>query len=249
MSHMRLWGALSGCLGTVTLMRAIRMIYVENDPALQGIVSSLLTGRSEVELLFSASSSSEVLDLMNGISPDVALIDLDLGQDSLNGIELGLVLRGQHPDMGVVIFTQHVVPDFIGSLPEVDQMGWSFLEKRADLDLDVLITILGSTARGLNVVDPSMERQRRAQERDSTHDLSTRQREIMALLASGQDATSIATVLGLNVGSIRKELSRAYSVLVPDAQPGTDVRTVAILRYLRATRTYPSGPVDPKDLS
>ena len=35
--------------------------------------------------------------------------------------------------------------------------------------------------------------------------------------------------------SIRKELSKAYRVLVPDASPEEDMRTLAILAYLRAT--------------
>ena len=54
---------------------------------------------------------------------DAALIDLDLGPQSLNGIEIGLILKEKNPDIGIVIFTQHVVPDFMDNLPDRYNMG------------------------------------------------------------------------------------------------------------------------------
>jgi DNA-binding NarL/FixJ family response regulator len=64
--------------------------------------------------------------------------------------------------------------------------------------------------------------------------LSPRQREIMALAAAGLDARAIAEQVHLTHVSVRRELSRAYKILVPDASAGTDLRTAAVLEYLRA---------------
>lgn len=218
-------------------MRATRVIYVEDDPALRGIVSHLLASRPELEVLAVAANSQELL-AADVPRADVALLDLALGSESLTGIELGLLLKARQPDLGAVIFTQHVVPEFVVSLPDGEQMGWSFMEKRADLDLDALVDVLRATARGMNVVDPAIT-SRRASVQDSPIDgLTVRQRELMALLASGQEAAAIARTLGLSAASVRKELSRAYAVLVPDAAEGTDIRTVAVLRYLRAVRSH-----------
>jgi DNA-binding NarL/FixJ family response regulator len=63
--------------------------------------------------------------------------------------------------------------------------------------------------------------------------LTPRQREVMALAASGYDAVGIAERLHLAHVSVRRELSLAYRVLVPEPQPGTDLRTGAVLEYLR----------------
>ena len=63
--------------------------------------------------------------------------------------------------------------------------------------------------------------------------LSPRQREVIALAAAGYDAVGIADRLHLAHVSVRRELSMAYRVLVPDPQPGTDLRTAAVLEYLR----------------
>ena len=64
---------------------------------------------------------------------------------------------------------------------------------------------------------------------------SPRQREIMALAATGLDARAIADQVHLTHVSVRRELSRAYKILVPAAGAGTDLRTAAVLEYLRAS--------------
>lgn len=219
-------------------VRATRVLYVEDDPTLRGVVSTLLRQRiGELDLVLAAASADEVFR-EGPPTADVALIDLDLGVASLNGLELGLRLRHAQPTMGVVIFSQHVVPDHVSSLPEEQRMGWSFLEKRADLDLDALVEVLRLTARGLNVVDPAVSLAREALRESPITRLTARQRETMSMLSSGMEAGRIAEELGVTPAAVRKELSRAYGILVPDAQAGTDVRTVAVLRYLRETRRY-----------
>ena len=43
---------------------------------------------------------------------NVMLLDLDLGSGSMNEAKWGLILRERNPNVGMVIFTQHVVHDF-----------------------------------------------------------------------------------------------------------------------------------------
>ena len=219
-------------------MRPTRVLYVENDPALRGLVSRMLESSPEIELVGSFPSAETALEVENIARVDVALLDLALGADSINGIELGISLRQRNSNMGVVILSQHVVPDFVSSLPESQRWGWSFIEKRGDLETDWLIDVLRSTARGLNIVDPSVQRARELATDNVIDQLTARQREILALAATGLDATAIANTLGLAPISVRQELSKAYGVLVPDPKPGTDLRTSAVLRYLRETRIY-----------
>jgi DNA-binding NarL/FixJ family response regulator len=128
--------------------------------------------------------------------------------------------------------------DFADSLPEQMRWGWSVLQKRSDIDLDALVGLLRSTAQGHSTVDGSILAARGASARSSIELLSARQREIMAIAATGVDATAIADELGLAPVTVREHLSRAYQVLVPDPKPGTDLRTTAVLRYLRETRLY-----------
>jgi DNA-binding NarL/FixJ family response regulator len=156
----------------------------------------------------------------------------------MNGMELGIALRSVIGDVGIVIYSQHAMSDFADSLPEQMRWGWSVLQKRSDIDLDALVRLLRSTALGHSTVDDSILVARGASEHSPIELLSARQREIMAIAATGVDATAIADELGLAPITVREHLSRAYQVLVPDPKPGTDLRTTAVLRYLRETRLY-----------
>lgn len=217
-------------------MRKTRVVYVENDPALRGIISSQLKSNSDIEFVESFASSQDALAYLDYKSVDVALLDLALGPDSLNGTELGMMLRERNQHIGIVIYSQHVVPDYLHNLSESVRWGWSYIEKRGDLHIDDLVEILISTSKGTSTSDMTIHEVRSAQLDNPIAQLTLRQRQIMSLAANGLDGNSIARELSLAPITIRQELSRAYAVLIPNPEDGTDLRTSAVLRYLREIR-------------
>jgi hypothetical protein len=66
--------------------------------------------------------------------------------------------------------------------------------------------------------------------------LSPQQRSIMSLSAQGKSAKEISAQLGLSYSYIRKELSRSYAILLPDAAPSDDLKTMAVLKYMELMR-------------
>lgn len=214
------------------------MLYVEDDPALRGILSAILTSRKDLHVVATAGSPKEALTSCAEADFDVALLDLALGDDDMSGIELGMALREERPHIGVVILSQHQVPAFLTRFDDEQRHGWSFILKRADLHPNYLSDVLHSTARGLNVVDPAMVKRHMGEQDSAVSKMTPRQREIMALAAEGLEAPAIAKRLDLTSGVVRQELSRTYQVLVPDPPEGADLRTLAVLRYLRETRDY-----------
>ena len=58
-----------------------------------------------------------------------------------------------------------------------------------------------------------------------------------ALAAQGITVQEIAEKLDISYAYVRKELSRAYSILLPDAQDGDDLKTQAILKYLEIVKS------------
>jgi DNA-binding NarL/FixJ family response regulator len=216
----------------------LRVLYVEDDPALRGILSAILGSRRDLEIVVTAGSPDEALTAVEGTAFDVALLDLSLGDDSMSGIELGIALRERWPAVGIVILSQYQVPTFLTRFAEDQRQGWSYILKRADLHPNYLSDVLHSTARGLNVVDPLMVKSQVSEDQPAVSRLTARQRDIMALVAEGLDAPTVAKRLDLTHGVVRQELSRAYQVLVPDPPEGADLRTLAVLRYVRETREY-----------
>lgn len=219
-------------------MRPTRVLYVENDPALRGILAYALQQHPDLELNAAVGDADAALAAAREYHFDVALLDLALGGDSMNGHELGLALREITNDIGIVIYSQHAVSDFTRTLPEDIRFGWSVIQKRADIGIDHLAEVLRATARGESVIDTQILKAREESAVSPIERLTLRQRQIMALAASGLDANAIAEELHLAPVTIRQELSRIYAILVPNPKRGTDLRTTAVLRYLRETRRY-----------
>lgn len=213
--------------------RDTRVLYVENDPVLRSMMTTLLKGLPGIEVVASVGGAAEAL--ASDERCDVALLDWALGPESLNGVQLGHALRERDENVGIVILSQHYAWDFHGANGRVS-MGWSYVEKRADIDSDYLVKVLKATASGLSVVEPSIDEGQAPASVERLARLTSRQRQIMSLAATGIDANLIAERVGLASVTVRKELSECYKVLVPDAAPGTDLRTAAVVAWIDGRR-------------
>lgn len=217
-------------------MRPSRVLYVENDPALRGIMTRALSASPEIELTLSTGDAGEALGSAQAVQADVALLDLALGADQLNGIDLGLALRESNPDLGIVIYSQYSLKNLARRVPEKQRIGWSFIPKSGEMETGELIEILRTTARG--IAHPNDEAHQGDEADDLLEALTPRQRAVMALAATGLAAPDISQRLGITQDSVRKDLSKAYRVLVPGDEGG-DLRTRAVLAYLRIMRDQP----------
>lgn len=61
---------------------ALRVLYVEDDPALRGILTAILGSRKDLEMVVTAGSPAEALASAESTDFDVALLDLSLGEDT-----------------------------------------------------------------------------------------------------------------------------------------------------------------------
>ena len=222
------------------LMRATRLMYVENDPALRKILGEILKVSPELELIASVAGSDEAMDRELVKRADVALIDFSLDQNGLNGVELGIALRNINEYIGIVIYSQFSVRPMINRVPKAMRAGWSFFDKSAEMDLSDYVAILKATASGKGNWENVLHQDGTAQESEASvfFTLTPSQRSIMSLSAQSKSPQVIAEQLGLSYSYVRKELSRAYAVLLPNAQPGDDLKTAAVLKYLDLMRIY-----------
>lgn len=220
-------------------MRSTRVMYVENDQALRQFLHQSLAKHQDIEIIGSFAGSDEALDRALVRKADVALIDFGLETNGLNGIELGIALRTINEYIGIVIYSQYKVHKMFKRVPPSMRNGWSFFEKSGEMSTDDYVKIIKETAVSKGNweefaslaeenVDPDMNRY---------YELSSRQRSIIGLMAQGVSVQEIGTRLDLSYAYVRKELSRAYSVLLPDAQDGEDFKTLAILKYLQLAKS------------
>lgn len=212
-------------------MRATRVIYVENDPALRAIMTGLLAERPEIDIILAAGTPDDALQREFIEQADAALIDLALGADQMNGIDLGLAMRNINDDIGIVIHSQYRLDSVARQVPAEAIMGWATLPKTGAMTLDEIVDALREAARGITNAhaDPTAH--------DSPlQDLTIRQRAVMGMMASGINTQEIARRLGISHAAVRQDLTRAYRLLVPDVADTDELRTRAILAYLELIR-------------
>ncbi len=212
-------------------MRPTRVIYVENDPALRGIMSTLLGRHKQIELALSTGSAAEVLQYPHLVACDVALLDLALGPEQMTGIDLGLAMRELNENIGIVIHSQYRLDGVARRVPPQARFGWSTLPKAGDMDIDHVVATLLDAAQGKSTIV----------EDESTgtsplNRMSTRQRAIMGMVAAGIKTQEIARRLQISHDVVRQELARSYRRLVPEATAAEEIRTRAIFTYLQLIR-------------
>ena len=212
-------------------MKTIRVLYVEDDPTLLGIVSNLLGQQPELQLVC-VSDSQSALEKLESQVFQAALLDISLGADSMSGIELAHQIRRRNPEIGIVFFSQYAE----SARPNTQSdyyMGWSTIAKSGNLDADYITRVLLDAAIGKsqNIAAEETVRENSSQLAET---LSPKQIQIMGFLSQGYDTTKTAIALKLAPITVRAELTKIYKILVPTPEPGTDLRTTAVLRYLRS---------------
>lgn len=208
----------------------IRVLYVEDDPLLSDMLAAQLREEEGIADVRVFCSPRDVAEQLNTIRVDVALVDLALGQGMPSGIDLGLTLRATHPDLPVVVLSQHRVPRVEDAVPSRERHGWSFIQKGSTMSVAQIGEVLRNAVAGYTRMEATWSEQPAS---DVLARLTPRQREVMTLAAAGFDARAISQQMHLSHVSVRRELSLAYKVLVPNAVEGTDLRTAAVLQYLR----------------
>lgn len=219
-----------------TATTTLRILYLEDDPVLRELLAGLLRRHARVADVRAFGDPRDVLDRAAALDVDVALLDLALGETRASGVEVGIALRAAHPGLPIVVFSQHAIASVEDILPPRHRTAWSFLQKTGRFDVDELIRAMDATVEGASRIEIA---QVDGASPSALQQLTARQREIMTLASTGLDARAIAERLFLAHVTVRSELSRAYRVLVPNAAPGTDLRTAAVLEYLRI-----AAPVD-----
>ena len=220
-------------------MRATRVLYIENDPTLRSLLGTMLTSSSSLEIVGQFGSASEAIENQLEARADVALIDFSLEPNGLNGIELGIALRAANENLGIVIYSQFSVGSMVKRVPEKMRHGWSFFDKSAEMKIKDYELVLTSTAEGKGNWQQVLDKRSNSVGKDSSVllALSARQRAIMSLKARGLNAKEISQELRISYTYVRQETSRAYAILVPNPETKSDIKAIALMKYLELTRS------------
>ncbi|MEX1209985.1 MAG: response regulator transcription factor [Candidatus Nanopelagicales bacterium] len=202
-----------------------RVLIVDDDPFTRAMLGSVVEGLGFV-VTGSAASFAEGLKLARDVAPDVALIDLDLGEGP-TGIDLAHGLRRSQPDLGVVFLSTYVEPRLLGSVPELPP-GAIYLTKQEVADTSILGTAL-SAARGAS--EWSADGNARLE------GLSDSQVEVMRLVAAGYSNAEIARRLVIEEASVEKAIMRLIKQLDVKATREENQRVMIAQAYFALSGT------------
>jgi DNA-binding NarL/FixJ family response regulator len=218
-------------------MKSIRVVLGEDSYlAREGVVRAL-EAVAGVELVAVCEDLDSLRLAIDELRPDVVLTDIRMPPTSSDeGIRLAAELRLSHPEIGVVVLTQHADPVYATTLLEGGSDGRAYLLKERVRDPAELVWALHEVAEGGSVVDPRIvETLLGAQERrqgSRVQTLTQREREILALLAEGRSNFAIAESLVITKRAVERHINSIFAKLDLEESPDVSRRVRATLIYL-----------------
>jgi DNA-binding NarL/FixJ family response regulator len=219
----------------------IRLLLAEDNVLLREGLVTLLKQRDHLDVIGSCQSLAELIALVDDDPPDVVMTDIRMPPTHTDeGIQAARWMREHHPSVGVVVLSQYATPAYAHALFEDGSDSRAYLLKDRVADVDEVVFAIEAVAGGGSVVDPKIVEElvaARARKPQSPIDqLTVREREILAEIASGKSNIAIAHTLFLSARAIEKHSNSIFSKLGLSLEPDVNRRVKAVLLYLAVER-------------
>ena len=206
-------------------MTARIVLVVEDDDLLRELIATALEVRGYT--VQTAGDISEAKRILRSVDPDGVVLDIDLGQGP-TGFDFAQIVSKEAPGTGIVFLTQLPDPRFAPTDEHGMPTGIAYLRKSALADLNVLYDALDVAMRGqvtkahrhdLDVERPFAK-------------LTTKQIEVLKLMAQGNSNAQIATARGTSLKATEDAIRRACAAIGIDGRSDGNTRAKAVARYL-----------------
>ncbi|MEY2833790.1 MAG: hypothetical protein RLZZ574_3049 [Cyanobacteriota bacterium] len=185
-------------------MNNLRVLLVEDDELFRlGLVVRLQQEKG-IEILAEAIDAEMAIELTNQYLPDVVL--LDIGLPGIGGVEACRQIKQLHPHIPVLVLTSHFKKQLIEQLIAAGASGYCL----KGIEAETLILALRSVAAGASWWDAATTAEIRSafkstpvKETNNNNPLTSRETEILALIAVGKSNNEIAQQLHITIGTVR----------------------------------------------
>jgi DNA-binding NarL/FixJ family response regulator len=214
---------------------AARVIIADDDVLLREGLASLLD-RSGFHVVGRAADSAELLSLVAQERPDLVIVDIRMPPTQSNeGLDAARAIRAESPETGILVLSAHVEVEHAMELLSSDRAIGYLLKSRVT-DVGDFLDTLGRIAKGASVVDPAVvaELLSTRKTNDALAVLSSRELEVLALMAEGRSNAGIARRLWVTEGTVEKHV-RSILAKLDLPETGDDHRRVrAVITFLEA---------------
>jgi len=213
----------------------MRVVIADDAPLIREGVARLLT-ENGVEVVDRVGDADAVLEIVRDLHPDVALVDIRMPPTHTDeGLRAAREIRLRYPDTAVLVLSQHLEPDYALQLVEERPERVGYLMKERVGRVEQLLEAVQRVAAGECVVDRAVVDELLARRRllDPIGELTSREREILALMAEGRSNQGISRTLWLSPKTVETHIRGAFAKLGIREAPEDNRRVLAVLAYLR----------------
>lgn len=196
-------------------MVTIKVILADDHKIVRAGLRSLLESGGQIDVVAGAENGRETVSLTKKLNPDVVV--MDVAMPDMNGVDATQKIARQNPDSRVLALSGHPDGLFITGMLEAGAKGYLL----KDVATEELILAIKTVANGRIYVSPSVSDtlvedylQRVKGEVGPDYDaLSTREREVLQLVAEGRSTAQIANKLSLSERTIETHRKRIMDKL------------------------------------
>jgi DNA-binding NarL/FixJ family response regulator len=213
----------------------MRVVLADDDVLLREGLASLLD-RSGLEVVGQASDADGLLRLVGQQQPDLAVVDIRMPpKHSTEGLEAARVIQRDFPRTAVVVLSAHVEVEHAMDLLASGRRTGYLLKSRVT-DVGEFVDTLKRVERGGSAVDPALVQELVAARRadDPLAVLTTREREVLALMAEGRSNAGIGQALWVTEGTVEKHVRSIMMKLQLPETAEVHRRVLAVLAFLEA---------------
>jgi DNA-binding NarL/FixJ family response regulator len=186
-------------------MTPIRILLADDHTVVRKGLRLLLESNPGFKVVADASDGREAVVLAAQHTPDV--IVMDIAMPGLNGIEAARQISQKHPGAAIVFLSMHSDESYVLKALKAGARGY-LLKDSAEQDLiNAVVAVREGKAFFSPVISRMLAeeymRQMRGREVEDSYDLlTTREREVLQLLAEGRNNKEVATLLGLSAYTV-----------------------------------------------
>lgn len=223
----------------------MRIVIGEDSALFREGLARILVEEGHV-VVATAGDAPSTVEAVARTRPDVAVVDVRMPPDhDDDGARAAARIRAEHPEVGVLLLSQHVETRHTVDL--VAGGGFGYLLKDRVLDVADFLDALTRIARGGSALDPEVVTRLIAARRDRAplERLTAREREVLALMAEGRTNRGIARRLHLTPRTVESHTGSIIAKLGLVTSDDDHLRVLAVLAHLGRPGRAPSAPASP----
>jgi DNA-binding NarL/FixJ family response regulator len=168
--------------------------------------------------------------------PNLVIVDVRMppGQ-TIEGLEAAREIRARHPEIGVLVLSNHVETHHAIGLLGGGARGVGYLLKDRVASVDRFLDDVRRVASGGSVIDPDVVARLldRRRARGPLDDLTPREREVLGLMAEGRSNRAIADALTLSEKTVDTHIAAIFGKLALEPAADDHRRVLAVLAFLQ----------------